>query len=45
MEFQVGDILSIPLKGHTRHFFVYVGNKLTVGWGPKNKKMLNKILL
>lgn len=40
MEFQVGDILSISLKGHTRHFFVYVGNKLTVGWGPKNKKSL-----
>ncbi len=37
MNFQVGDILSVPLAGHTRHFFVYVGNGLTVGWGLKNK--------
>jgi hypothetical protein len=39
MDFQVGDILSVSLAGHTRHFFVYVGNDLTVGWGPKNKKI------
>ena len=38
MSFKVGDILSVSLAGHTRHFFTYVGNSLTVGWGPKNKK-------
>lgn len=38
MKFLVGDILSVPLAGHTRHFFVYVGDYLTVGWGPRNKK-------
>jgi hypothetical protein len=38
MDFQVGDILSVSLAGHTRHFFVYIGNGSTVGWGPKNKK-------
>jgi hypothetical protein len=37
MNFQVGDILSVSLAAHTRHFFVYIGNNLTVGWGLKNK--------
>jgi hypothetical protein len=34
MQFKVGDILSVPLFAHTRHFFVYIGNGETVGWGP-----------
>jgi hypothetical protein len=34
MQFKVGDILSVPLFAHARHFFVYVGNGETVGWGP-----------
>ena len=34
MQFQVGDILSIPLFAHTRHFFVYFDDGETVGWGP-----------
>lgn len=34
MEFQVGDILSVPLFAHTRHFFVYVGSGEAVEWGP-----------
>lgn len=38
MNFHVGDILSVSLAGHTRHFFVYIGDSLTVGWGPKSKK-------
>jgi hypothetical protein len=38
-DFQVGDILSIPLKAHTKHFFVYVGSGLTVGWGIREKKL------
>ena len=35
--FQVGDILSVPLVGHTKHFFVYMGDGLTVGWGRREK--------
>ena len=38
-DFQIGDILSIPLKAHTKHFFVYAGNGLTVGWGRREKKL------
>lgn len=34
MQFKVGDILSVPLFAHARHFFVYIGNGETVGWGP-----------
>lgn len=34
MQFQVGDILSVPLFAHTRHFFVYIAEGETVGWGP-----------
>ncbi len=37
--FQIGDILSVPLVGYTKHFFVYVGNGLTVGWGMRDKKL------
>ena len=37
--FQVGDILSVPLKAHTKHFFVYVGNNLTIGWGRREKNI------
>lgn len=38
-DFQVGDILSVPLVGHTKHFFVYMGSGLTVGWGIQEKKL------
>ena len=38
-DFQTGDILSIPLKAHMKHFFVYVGEGLTVGWGRKEKNI------
>ncbi|MBD2000689.1 lecithin retinol acyltransferase family protein [Leptolyngbya sp. FACHB-541] len=34
MEFQVGDILSVELFAHTRHFFVYVGKGEIIEWGP-----------
>lgn len=34
MQFQVGDILSVSLFAHTRHFFVYVDERETIGWGP-----------
>lgn len=34
MEFLVGDILSVKLFAHTRHFFVYMGNGETIEWGP-----------
>lgn len=34
MAFQIGDILSVPLFAHTRHFFVYIGNGETIGWRP-----------
>lgn len=34
MQFQVGDILSVELFAHTRHFFVYIGNGKIVEWGP-----------
>lgn len=34
MQFQVGDILSVDLLAHTRHFFVYVGNGEIIEWGP-----------
>lgn len=34
MQFQVGDILSVKLLAHTRHFFVYVGNGEIIEWGP-----------
>ncbi|MBD2206863.1 lecithin retinol acyltransferase family protein [Calothrix sp. FACHB-1219] len=34
MQFQVGDILSVELFAHTRHFFVYVGNGEIIEWGP-----------
>ena len=34
MQFKIGDILSVPLFAHTRHFFVYIGDGKTVGWGP-----------
>lgn len=34
MQFQVGDILSILLFAHTRHFFVYFDDGETIGWGP-----------
>lgn len=37
---QIGDILSVPLVIYTRHFFVYLGEGLTVSWGLKNKKDL-----
>lgn len=36
MYFHIGDILSVPLFAHTRHFFVYLGNRETVGWRPKD---------
>jgi hypothetical protein len=32
--FQLGDILSVELFAHTRHFFVYIGNGKIVEWGP-----------
>lgn len=34
MQFQVGDILSVSLLAHTRHFFVYLGNGEIIEWGP-----------
>lgn len=34
MQYQVGDILSVKLFVHTRHFFIYVGNGEIVDWGP-----------
>ena len=34
MQFKIGDILSVPLFAHTRHFFVYIGDGKTDGWGP-----------
>ncbi|MGC9524307.1 MAG: hypothetical protein ACP5D7_02075 [Limnospira sp.] len=35
MQFQVGDILSVPLFAHTRHFFVYIEDDgKVVEWGP-----------
>jgi hypothetical protein len=34
MPFQVGDILSISLFAHTRHFFVYVGSGEIIDWEP-----------
>lgn len=34
MQLQVGDILSVALFAHTRHFFVYVGEGKIVEWGP-----------
>ncbi|CAN1209257.1 LRAT domain-containing protein [Tumidithrix helvetica PCC 7403] len=34
MELQIGDILSVELVAHTRHFFVYIGNGKIVEWGP-----------
>lgn len=34
IRFQVGDILSVPLFAHTRHFIVYVGSGETIGWSP-----------
>lgn len=34
MPFQVGDILSISLFAHTRHFFVYVSSGEIIEWGP-----------
>ncbi len=34
MQFQVGDILSVELLAHTRHFFVYVGDDKIIEWGP-----------
>ena len=34
MTFQIGDILSVDLVAHTRHFFIYIGNGKIVEWGP-----------
>lgn len=34
MQFQIGDILSVSLFAHTRHFFVYVGEGEIIEWGP-----------
>lgn len=34
MEFKIGDILSVELFAHTRHFFVYVGDGEVIEWGP-----------
>ncbi|NES64737.1 MAG: hypothetical protein F6K24_05480 [Okeania sp. SIO2D1] len=34
MQFQIGDILSVQLFAHTRHFFVYIANGETIEWGP-----------
>lgn len=34
MVYQEGDILSVPLFAHTRHFFVYIGDGEVIGWGP-----------
>lgn len=38
-DFQAGDILSVPLVGYTKHFFVYVNDGLTVGWGRRENKL------
>ena len=38
-EFQIGDILSVPLVGYTKHFFVYVGDGLTASWGMRKQKL------
>ena len=32
--FEIGDILSVELFAHTRHFFVYIGGGKIVEWGP-----------
>jgi hypothetical protein len=32
--FEVGDILSVELFAHTRHFLVYIGDGRIVEWGP-----------
>jgi hypothetical protein len=34
MQFKIGDILSVELFVHTRHFFVYVGDGEIIEWGP-----------
>ena len=34
MQYQIGDILSVQLFAHTRHFFVYIGNKEAIEWEP-----------
>ena len=34
MQYQIGDILSVQLFAHTRHFFFYIGNEETIEWGP-----------
>ncbi|MEL4896000.1 lecithin retinol acyltransferase family protein [Crocosphaera sp. Alani8] len=36
MQFQVGDILSVPLFAHTRHFFVFIGDGKVIEWGPSD---------